>query len=525
MNNIGVVKGQPFRFGTFDREVAEHESTTISFISDPSLEQSKSAPPISRVKARDAFLSVDLALCKLLFESYSNPTEDTHAAGLWKSIDPRVNTLIFVNRQYVLTQIRQIVPSELDDARKKLECRKLLSSLESAWNTSILYPELIPSLLCAAGWNARTQRLYTMPYRSLPIGRVESVGSPSTRRVGIERIEGGNREDIYNEVLEGRATGLIYKAETYVHGSFNVDLTASESPLSSPSTGSRIYLVYVDSLGSIKADASWPELLADKTSDVLSAFEKSAHILVIDSASRLQIYNKALGRQLQTDNKPFDHILPCCSFRQQELLARLRIDTLSSSIQETASRNLGEHDADVSDLAAITRVFHDLYPAYTPGESLPTAIISRAMDQFGLSAKEHPQGLVLSGRAEVPTDSSSPSVFYMVYGLLRQLVESIINETSCRLIVRRSDLDQQTYDQIRDGNNGTAARVTRISSQSDSISCVGLDLASALEILRELSHKDLENPYKLIKLVDPHKANSIQDGNRCMLSILLLEDY
>ena len=164
MRNLGVIKDQPFQFRSFDPLDAPNESTTINFIPEKYLEQTKSAPPIARVDAKDVFLSAGIVLSKILFENYANPIQDIHSIGLWESIHPKTNTLIFVSRQYLLAQIEPLLPSDMDSERKKLESRKLLTSLESTWNTSIILPDLIPALFCKEGWNAKTK-----PYIQCPI--------------------------------------------------------------------------------------------------------------------------------------------------------------------------------------------------------------------------------------------------------------------------------------------------------------------------------------------------------------------
>lgn len=524
MASIGAIKGQPYRFGTFDQDVPDNESATIHFISELSLEQNKSAPPISRIKAKDAFLSVDLSLCKLLCDLYSDPLKDAHAAGLWRCISPKVNTVVFVNRQYVLNQIQLILPNDLDDAHKKLESRRLLFDLESAWNTSILQPQIITALLSSHGWNAKTQTLYTMPYRSLPLGRIEGLGSPVTTTVELK--EGadsmGSLEDIQQRL---GTTGLIYKPATYAEGSFNVDLSASEATLSSSTSKSLVHVIYVDSLGGLKPETSWPQLLSENLSRTLSDFLKNSNILIIDSASKAKLYCKALNLDLKVNTSKSDHVLPCCSFRQQEILGRLEIDTLSAFRQNSTEESPLDCYKDKADLAAFTRAFHDLYPAYIPGDSLPVSIVNRALAQFGFSLEDPIVSMILSGRAELPSNLQSQSTLYLVYGLLRILLERIIRETSCRLLIRRSDLDEDKYDLIRNGNNGTDARLIRVSSQAGSIQSVGLDMAMALGTLRSLSSKQLENPYKLAKLVDMHMIKRMQDEDPSSLSIILLEDH
>ena len=523
MTSIGVIKGQPFRYGTFDRDPSVSESTTIHFLSDASFEQSKSAPAISRVGAEDTFLSVDLALCKVLCEIYSDPLGEAHAASLWTCISPKENTVVFVNRHYLINQVRQILPKGMDDARKTLECRRLLSDLESAWNTSILQPELIPALFCAHGWNAKTKTLYTMPYRSLPIGRVESVGGRS-----MPRLESHNNKKQHPGIAEkqllGGTTGLIYKSDAYPEGSFDVDLTASESLLSNSSAGKKIYLVYIDSLAALKSDASWPDLLTDKTSEELSRFIMSANVLVIDSASRKELYTKVLRRHLSVESKPFDHALPCCSFRNQDILGGLKIDILSSCNVSKRTTHLLSSNKDVADLKAFTRAFKDLYPAYEIGQNLPSSIIGRAFKQFGYSLDDQQLPLVLSGRAEPPTDLRNPSLFYLGYGQLRVLLERIIGETSQRLLIRRSDLGDVKLDRIQSNINGNTAWLIRVSVQADLVQTIGLDWGMTLNILRGLSLTNLENPYKLAKHIDMQKIDALPREDSLKLKIIVLED-
>lgn len=524
MTSIGVIKGQPFRFGTFDPNADSNRSTTIHFISDSAVEQSKAAPAISQVKAKDTFLSAHLALCKILFGICSDPLEDSHAAGLWTGLSATSNTIVFVNRQYVMSQIQRILPGELDDARKKLECRRLLCDLESAWNTSILKPKLIPALFCSHGWNAKTQTLYTMPYRSLPIGRLESIGSPALARTEPENVRDGDRGLLDKLSSEG-TTGLIHKSEPYAKGSFNVDLSASESSLNDSSTEAKIYLVYIDSLGTLKPDVNWPNLLAENVSNELSRFMKTADVIVVDSASKVNLYQKALGRHLKADNKRFDHVLPCCSFRQQGLLAEIWVDALISSDQKKSRNSSLDQLNNVDDLGALTRAFHDLYPGYTPEEGLPSSIVARAIRQFGYSLDDYSGPFVLSGRAEVPADSQSPSALYLIYSQIRVLLELLIKETSHHLLIRRSDLSDEQYTKVREGNNGTFARLVRVSSQDKSALSVGLDLEMALAITRSLCMSELENPYKLVKLLDMNRVQEIANEEPSKLSIILLEDY
>jgi hypothetical protein len=523
MTSIGAIKGQPYRFGTFDQDVCDNESATIHFISELSLEQTKSAPPISRIKAKDAFLSVDLSLCKLLCDLYSDPLKDAHAAGLWRCISSKVNTVVFVNRQYVLNQIQLILPNDLDDAHKKLESRRLLFDLESAWNTSILQPQIITALLSSHGWNAKTQTLYTMPYRSLPLGRIEGLGSPVATKVDPQ--EGADSLRSLEDVQQrSGTTGLIYKPATYAEGSFNVDLSASEANLSSSTSKRLVHVIYVDSLAALKPDTSWPQLLSENLSNTLSDFIRSSNILVIDSASKVKLYCEALNLNLKVDSSKPDYVLPCCSFRQQEILGRLEIDTLSAFRQNSAEESPPDCYKDKADLSAFIRAFHDLCPAYIPGDSLPGAIVTRAFAQFGFSLEVPIVSMVLSGRAELPSNLQSPSTLYLVYGLLRILLERIIRETSCRLLIRRSDLDEDKYDLIRNGNNGADVRLIRVSPQAGLIKSVGLDMAMALGTLRSLSNKQLENPYKLAKLVDMQMIKRIQDEDPSSFSIILLED-
>jgi hypothetical protein len=524
MASIGVIKGQPYRFGIFDQDVPDNESATIHFISKSSLEQKKSAPPISRVKAKDAFLSVDLSLCKLLCDLYSDPFKDAHAAGLWRCISPKVNTVVFVNRQYVLNQIQLILPNTLDDAQKKLESRRLLFDLESAWNTSILQPQIITALLCSHGWNAKTQTLYTMPYRSPPLGRIEGLGSPVTTKIDLQ--EGADSIRSHGDIQQrSGTTGLIYKPASYAEGSFNVDLSASEATLSSSTSKRLVHVIYVDSLGGLKPETSWPQLLSENLSKTLSDFIRSSNILVIDAASKAKLYSNALNLNFKVDSSQSDHVLPCCSFRQQEILGGLEIDTLSAFTQDSPKESPLDCYKDKTDLSAFTRAFHDLYPAYIPGDSLPGAIVTRAFAQFGFSLEEPIVSMVLSGRAELPSNLQSPSTLYLVHGLLRILLERIIRETSPRLLIRKSDLDANKYDLIRDGNNGADARLIRVSSQAGSVQSVGLDMAIALDTLRSLRNKQLENPYKLAKLIDMQLIKRVQDEDPSSLSIILLEDH
>jgi ABC-type glutathione transport system ATPase component len=108
-----------------------------------------------------------------------------------------------------------------------------------------------------------------------------------------------------------------------------------------------------------------------------------SNVLVVDLASRVELYTKVLRRHLMVDSKPFDHALPCCSFRNQDILAGLRIDILSSyNVRKTTSHSLSPKK-DMADLNAFTRAFKDLYPAYEIGENLPSAVIGRAFNQFG----------------------------------------------------------------------------------------------------------------------------------------------
>lgn len=523
MTNIGVIKGQPFRYGTFDGDSSVSESTTIHFLSDASLEQSKSAPPISRVRAKDTFLSVDLALCKVLCEIYSDPLEEAHAAGLWTCISPKENTVVFVNRHYLINQVRQILPKSMDDARKTLECRRLLSDLESAWNTSILQPDLIPALFCAHGWNAKTKTLYTMPYRPLPIGRVESVGGRAKPRIESQNNNQQLPGFVEKNQLEG-TSGLVYKSDAYPDGSFDLDLTTSESILSNLSARNKIYLIYIDSFAALKSNASWPDLLTDNISEELSHFIMESNVLVVDLASRVELYTKVLRRHLMVDSKPFDHALPCCSFRNQDILAGLRIDILSSSnVRKTTSHSLSPKK-DMADLNAFTRAFKDLYPAYEIGENLPSAVIGRAFNQFGYSLDDQPLPLVLSGRAEPPNDLRDPSLWYLGYGQLRVLLERLIGETSQRLLIRRSDLVNVNLDRIQDSIDGISAWLIRVSLQADLVQTIGLDWGMTLNILRGLSLTNLENPYKLAKRLDMQKIDALPREDRLKLTIIVLED-
>lgn len=525
MKNLGVIKGQPFRFGSFDPLGAPNKSTTINFLSDQNLEQTKSAPPISRVNAKDAFLSIDLALSRILFEIYSNPIQDIHSAGLWESIHPKANTLIFVSRQYLLAEIEPLLPSDMDSERKKLECRKLLASLESAWNTSIIQPDLIPALLCKHGWNAKTKTLYTMPYTPLPVGRIESIGSSSISKTESHETTDKKTEIESCELHKRRVSGLIYKSESYPNGCFNVDLTSSESALATSQEKTKIYLVYVDSLPSLQSDAVWPELLKRNTSPALREFAKTANLLVIDSAAKIHGYEKALECNLQASKKPFDVVLPCCTFRQQEFLTRLNVDTLISLKQTTTSAAVEKISLKESDLSAMTRAFHDLYPTYSPGDSLPLAVINRALNQFGYLAKDGPAELVLTGRGQDTSNPTGPSIFYMMCGLLRKLLENIIDEASGRLIFRRSDLDDKIYSRIRDEDNGSTSRIAWVSSQGDLSHNSGLDIVSTLDVLRDLLTKDTENPYKLIKHLDKNKLALMQHDSNYLFTIIILEDF
>ena len=216
----------------------------------------------------------------------------------------------------------------------------------------------------------------------LTVDRIKSISNSTISKTESKETNEEESETASNKPQNRKTTGLIYKSGSYPNGCFNVDLTSSESALALAQEKATIYLVYVDSLSPLKSEAIWPELLTHNASPALKQFSKTANLLVVDSAAKTQSYERALECNLQETKKSFDFVLPCCTFRQQEFLARLNINTFIRLNQTTSLAEPEQISLKEADLSSITRAFHNLYPAYSPGDSLPQAVINRALSQF-----------------------------------------------------------------------------------------------------------------------------------------------
>lgn len=524
MARTGVLKGQPFRLGTFDKEISSAESSIITFISDHSLPQTKSAPPISRVKADEAFISADLALSQMLCKIYFDPVSDFRSHGLWECVSPTKSCVVLISRQYVIGEILNCLPAELDDARKKLESRKLLIELESAWNSSIIQPRLVPALFCAQGWNPKTKTLHPIPYRSLPAGRIESVVNTRVKDHALAT----NDEILVDESKRKKSlTGLIYKTESYPDGSFNVDLSAAESPIMEAKHMSLIYVIYIDNLGALQGDSSWPNVLDKNISQGLSEFIKNSNLLVIDSITKLGQYQQALGVTMKSQLSRFDRILPTCSLRNEERLKALELETMRAS--DEVSSDDDEKSSVIpkisTELDAIPRAFQDLYPAFKAGDSIPMAVLGKAFAQFEFNSKTASTGILLSGRADLPQQHQKTTELYLAYGQLRNFIEQLFASTSRRLLVRKSDIEINKYNQLDNVNGQLIAKYVSFGARAKSFEVSYLGLQACLGLLRNLRDKTLENPYKLAKLVDAEQLQQIRHDNQFVFTIIALEDY
>lgn len=523
MRSIGLLKGQPYRFGTIDERKNSSDQQKIHYISDQLVEQSKIASDISLVNAKEAFLSSDLGMCKMLFNRFSKSFSDVHSAGLWECISPDKNSVVLISRQYLLKQIAKALPTSMDDALNKLESRKILQELENSWNKSIISPKVIASLFCSNGWDSKSQILYTMPYRAIPLGRVESVEKTALKSTDLKKLKSKEQSSISidNPISSG---GLVYRSDSYPHGSFNVDLTSSEARLNGGTSDPIIYIIYIDTIRDLKAGVSWPTLLKENISPKMKNFIDQANVLVIDSQSKIKNYETGLRRTLKTDIKSAEHVLPCCNFSKDDILESIQVDTLYSYPSFEKMNKTENSQIQISDLGALMRALQDLYPACNPEESISNLVITKAIKQFGYTEREKETNLSFTGKTTLPTSFISPSFFYFMYGQSRKLLENLINDTSLRLLIRKSDLSDECYGQLQDRSDDHMASLLRISSKKNSIKYEGLDLQMTLNLLRELRKSRLENPYKLVKLIDIPKLNERFSSSSNKLSILLLED-